>query len=1071
MRRVFSLVVFLIFASSATLGQKTTPPPPVPKPSILPLAKAADYPDEAYVVEKLHTLYTFENDGTGKRELYVRAKVQSEAGVQQLGQVVFGYNSANEHVEIPYVRVLKADGSTVTAPADSVQDLSVPLTQEAPVYTDFRQKHITVPGLRPGDVLEYDIQDIIVTPLAPGQFWMEHDFAKSGIVLEEQLEISVPQTRTVKLKTAPGNDARITEANGRRIYSWTTSHLEKDDEDQASKKKRKPKAEPETPAVQMTTFSSWEEVGRWYGGLERDKRQPTDEIRAKAAELTKGKTTDIAKVEALYDYVGPNFRYVSLSLGVGRYQPHAAAEVLHNQYGDCKDKHTLLASLLEASGFHASSVLINSSRKLDPDVPSPSQFDHIITLLPLNHEEIWMDTTTEVAPFRLLSYNIRKKQALVIPPEGVPHLEETPANPPMPNLQIQELDGKVSDFGKLDAHVTYTMRGDTELFARLIFRRVPNAKWPQVVKQMNSVMGLDGEVSDLKISDPAATHEPFQLDYRISTANFFDWSKKKSEIALPLSQINMPDADEDAEKSTEPIELGGPGEYDFKIRLEFPAKYIARAPLPFSMKRDYGEYDANYKVEGPMFSAERKLVTSDRELPQSRASDYLAFRRAVAADTVQRLSIDSTAAGTPTAPADLKGTDLDDAANAALARGNLEMAVELLKRAVEADPKHKTAWINLGRAYMGLRQTDNAIRAFKKHTENNPYDEQGFDNLGWAYTADRKYDDAAAAYAKALEINPLSDYAHGALGRMYSEQHRYDKAAPELEKAASLKPDDPFLQTAVGDAYLNLGQDDKAMAAFDRAVEISATPEIWNDIAYQLSVKKVHLDRAQQYAESAVTAVSAALRNVTLAQLDQRDVTLVSALFSHWDTLGWVYFAQGNLDKAEKFISSAWLLGQHGEVGDHLGQIYEKRGQKDEATRVYAMALSGLRPIQETRGRLAALLGGADKVDAAVNQRRDELQSLRTVSLGKVAKETATAEFFVMLAPSSSGASVEDVKFISGDEKLKIYAAALRTAKYNMTFPDDTPTKIFRRGILSCSKAAGDCAFVMLLPDDVHSVN
>jgi hypothetical protein len=74
--------------------------------------------------------------------------------------------------------------------------------------------------------------------------------------------------------------------------------------------------------------------------------------------------------------------------------------VLHNQYGDCKDKHTLLASLLEAEGLHADSVLINSSRKLDPDVPSPSQFDHVITMLPMDSakEEVWMDTTSEVAP-------------------------------------------------------------------------------------------------------------------------------------------------------------------------------------------------------------------------------------------------------------------------------------------------------------------------------------------------------------------------------------------------------------------------------------------------------------------------------------------------------------------------------------------------------------------------------------------------------------------------------------------------------------------------------------------------
>ena len=156
--------------------------------------------------------------------------------------------------------------------------------------------------------------------------------------------------------------------------------------------------------------------------FEKEPLRLTAVIQAKAAELTVGRTTDMDKIEGLYDYVATNFRYISLSFGVGRYQPHAAEDVLHNQYGDCKDKHTLLASLLEAEGFHTSSVLINSRRKLDPDIPSPSQFDHVISLVPIGNEEVWMDTTTEVAPFRLLSYSIRKKQALVIPAEGVPHL-------------------------------------------------------------------------------------------------------------------------------------------------------------------------------------------------------------------------------------------------------------------------------------------------------------------------------------------------------------------------------------------------------------------------------------------------------------------------------------------------------------------------------------------------------------------------------------------------------------------------------------------------------------------------
>jgi tetratricopeptide (TPR) repeat protein len=1067
MPRFFAVAAVLCCLCWIAPAQKTPTAPP-PKPAGAG-SQAPDYSQEGFVVEELHTSYRFEDDGTGKRELSARIKVQSEAGVQQWGQLIFGYNSANERIEIPYVRVLKADGSTVTAPPDAVQDLSAPIEREAPVYTDYRQKHITVPGLRPGEVLEYDIVTVVHTALAHGQFWMEHRFDKNDIVLDELLEVNVPRERSVKLKTQPASDPKISEENGRRIYRWTSSHLQREDEDNKKKPKKK---EPEAPPVQMTTFTGWEEMGRWYAGLEKDRRQPTDEIRKKAAELTAGKSSDIEKIEALYDFVAKNFRYISLSFGVGRYQPHAAADVLHNQYGDCKDKHTLLASLLEASGYHASSVLINSSRKLDPDVPSPSQFDHVISLVPLGKEEIWMDTTTEVAPFRLLSFPLRAKQALVVPAEGTPHLQETPADPPMPNTQLQQVDGSVSELGKLTAHVTYQARGDFELLMRMLFRRLPNAQWRQFVSNMSSLGGLDGEVSDVQVSDPAVTREPFRLQYNIVKANFLDWSRKKSEIALPLSEVAIAGADEtDTGPGAEPIKLGPTGQFLYQFKLELPAKYTARVPVPFSMKRDYAEYQASYKIEGSTFTAERKLVTRERELPGDRASDYLAFRRALSADMQQHLSVDSTAAGTPTAPTDLKGDDLNDAADAALQRGQYQIAIDLLQKVLDADPKHKTARINLGRAYMGLHRTDQAIDAFRKQADLNPYDEYAYNSLGWAYTTARRYDEAATAYGKAIEINPLSRYAHAALAGLYSEQHKYDQAVPEFEKAAVLSPDDPLLQVSLGDACLNLGQDDKALAAFDRALEISATPVVWNNIAYQLSLKQTHLDRAQQYAESAVAATVAASRNLTLEQLNERDLGVVRSLAAYWDTLGWVYFASGDLAKAEKYVLAAWNLDEHSEVSDHLGQIYEKLGRKDDAIRAYSMAMTAMRPVPEARTHLAALLGGDSKPDSTSAKYREDSQISRTIKLGKVAKETGSAEFFIMFASSGSGASVDGVKFISGDEKLKIFAGALRNAKYNLQFPDDSPAKVVRRGILACSKTTGDCTFVLLLPQDVTSVD
>src|SRR5271154_3438493 len=594
--------------------------------------KKRDYSQEAFVVEQYHSRYRFESDGTGRKETIARIRVQSEAGVQQWGEIQVGYNSANERVEIVYVRVIKADGTVVKAGDDAVQDLSAPVEHEAPVYTDYRQKHITVPGLRPGEVLEYDMVTVIHTPLAAGQFWADYDFDKTSIMLDEQLDLDVPADRPLKLKSKPGMDPKVTEANGRRTYHWTSSHLEREDDSKdkdKDKKKKKKRPDDDRPDVQLTTFVSWEQIGRWYASLEKDRRAPSPEVRAKAEELTKGLDTDLDKVQALYDFVAKNFRYVSLSLGVGRYQPHAAGDVLHDQYGDCKDKHTLLASLLEAEGMHASSVLINSSRKLDPDVPSPSQFDHVITMLPMAppNEEVWMDTTSEVAPFRLLAYTLRHKQALVIPASGVPHLEETPADTPMPDSEVSEVEGKINEIGKLEAHVHYTFRGDEELMLRSIFRRVPEAQWQRVVENVNTGMG--GDITNLKVSDPAATREPFTMSYDVAKPNFLDWSKKKSDLILPLCQFNLPDLgnsnsndNDDDSADAESLKLGPKAEYVYKIKLELPATYTAHAPLALSVKRDYAEYQATYHLEATTFTAVRTLTVRQDEIPVPRAPEY-----------------------------------------------------------------------------------------------------------------------------------------------------------------------------------------------------------------------------------------------------------------------------------------------------------------------------------------------------------------------------------------------------------------------------------------------------------------
>jgi tetratricopeptide (TPR) repeat protein len=1040
--------------------------------------KQPDYSQEAYVIEQMTTSYRFEKDGTGQREQTLLVKVQGDAGVEAFGQLVFPYSSANEKLDIEQVSVRKPDGNVVKAEASAIQDLTAPISREAPVYTDLRQKHVTVPALRPGATLEYRVVWRTTTPLAPNHFWLAHDFLKRNwIVLDERLEVNIPQGIVVKWKTEPGLDPAIKEQDGRRVYSWKHANLKREEDDKDNEendeKKKEESDDPKPPQIQMTTFKGWDEVGQWYASLQRDRIKPDDRIRAKAVEQAQGHNSDLEKVEALYNYVAKNFRYVSLSFGQGRYQPHAATEVFANQYGDCKDKHTLLASMLAAMGVQASPALINSTRKLDPDVPSPAQFDHVITAIQLGKETLWVDTTAEVAPFRLLAPTLRKKQALLMPENAPARLETTPADPPFLSKSLVEIEGKVNDLGALSGRSHSTLRGDVELALRMMFRRTPKAQWKRLGGFLSLENGVFAEVTDVRPGDPGATEKPFEVGYDFTSAGFLDWSSKKISLDLPLPSIRLPYAD--ADKQEKPIELGSPSEITHRLKLEFPAKYRIRPPVTVTVARDYAEYRSSYKLEGNTLVVERTLRLRQNEIPASRTQDYLAFRASALADDAQKVALETDLAGAPSIPDSMKVEDLLKAAYAATNSGNHSMAEELLKRVLAKEPEHKFVRRQLGVALFVQRKYDAAVEVLREQTRINPFDDVSYNMLGRIFQTQQKYEEAEAAFRKHIEILPLDKWARGNLGLLLVEWRKYKEAIPELEQAISLNPDEEDdYQIGLGRAYANLGQPEKAAEAFDRAIKLSPEPLTWNNVAYFLALGNLHLDKAQQYAESAVASVATGLRNVELDRLTLENLTSVNSIGSYWDTLGWVHFKKGDLDLAEKYLMASWQLGQHSEVGDHLGQLSEKRGKKEEAIRWYALAAVGYRPVPEARENLTRL-AGKEKVESLLGKAKAELAESRAVKLGplfKDEKERLEAEFYIIAVPGAERfAQMAGTRFIRGAEKLRPLAAALKGAKYPMIFPDATATKLIRRGTLTCQPNNGECSFVLLPPEEITSVD
>ena len=94
------------------------------------------------------------------------------------------------------------------------------------------------------------------------------------------------------------------------------------------------------------------------------RRVATPEIKQKVAELTAGISDPLEKIRALAAFTQRQIRYAAIEIGIGGHQPHAAGDVLGHRYGDCKDKATLLNTMLQEIGIDSYNVMISPQRGL-----------------------------------------------------------------------------------------------------------------------------------------------------------------------------------------------------------------------------------------------------------------------------------------------------------------------------------------------------------------------------------------------------------------------------------------------------------------------------------------------------------------------------------------------------------------------------------------------------------------------------------------------------------------------------------------------------------------------------------
>ena len=1101
----------LLFSASILSAQTSAPG------SSANSSKAQSKPDlsqEAAIIEQLDTILSYEADGTGKSDNSSRIRLQSSAGVQQYGLLTFPYQKNFQELTINYVRARKPDGTVINTSLDDVQDLESEITRAAPFYSDLREKHVAVKGLAIGDTLEWSCSTRVFKALAANEFWLDYSFEKNAIVREEQFRLEVPNNLYVNVKSGD-HKPEVRVENGRKIYLWKYAQLTRPEEDLKEKFARAFHRKPSD--IQISSFRNWQEVGDWYNSLQQEKVSPSSAVRAKAEELTKDAKTEEEKARILYDFVSTRFRYIGVAFGIGRYQPHSAADVLDNSYGDCKDKHTLLAALLESVGIHSAPALVSSTSDIDQDVPSPGQFDHVITAVHPESSIVWLDTTSEVAPFGLILQAVRGKQALVVLPQHS-KLTMVPAAPVLPGLQEVTTTGSLSEAGELQASFVQKYRGDYEVPFRSGFHRVPQPQWKELVQRIVQSQGYAGTVTDVVASNPEKTSEPFQFSYKYDRKEYPEWADNKR-IIPPFPPMTVAIPDEEYQKSGQPVPLGGPSEIRYVVDIKTPPGYKPDLPANADVKTDFAEYHSTYALENGALHATRSLRILANEVPPSGYAKFREFGHKVLDDTATWITFNSKepgkSGGSAVAarggwppgfphPPDTQAGQLFRNGITQFQSKHLTEAVADFESAAKTDPKIPGVWFAIGAARLMLGDVQAGLEGLRRQAKETPDEPAAWRGLAFALM-DLKYtEEAVTVLKKWNEKIPNDRDAPANLGRALLTLKRYQEAIKPLEKAAELNADSELVQFQLGNAYYGTDEFERAFKYYAKSIELAGDkPAYENDVAYNLARKKVHLEESQRWAEDAVRELEKETLEIKdLDELDIKHIRLMSSLAAYWDTLGYIYYLRADYLKAERYLRSSWDLDQFSVVAEHLGDVYAKTHDLKRAVRFYSLAANSSNPSDEVQDKLFRLTrsGIAEPPDW---RPREELGRMRTLHLPQFGKQHTSAEFMIMLSnkeqssvpvsrkvtPTPDGKSVTvdlatlkevgkpgsgkvvEIKFISGSEQLRGLDKLLREKNMLTQFPDESPANLFRRGILMCGGYLPDCQFTLLTADVVRSAN
>lgn len=531
--------------------------------------------------------YELTNDCKSVEETQYLVKVLNNKGRGKYGDQKVAFNTEKDKLSLIKAGTYKNDLSFVSIEDKAINDVTPVELAGAQIYANFLHRVFSFPVVENGSTLLMHYKKI--TDLKDDNNLSDRVYLQSDEpIFSKKVTISIPNQKKLIFKII-GFESTLNIEKGKDKNIYT---IQVKDVPMVKSEENMPPFAEIAKNILFSTCQSWNEAALPFSRKFFKACEITPEIAATASQLTKSALSSEEKIKAISLFIAQKVRNVDLKLGKVGYEPHKAAEVLKNKYGDCRDKSVLMITLLASCGIESYPALINSSfMPIIKEVPTLTQFDKILIAIPREKGYLFLDPFGNMSQFGFVRTELTS-EALIIKPKSI-EFSPVIGYSPIESKALNTVSGSLSENGEFRGKIESNLYGLYDSAARYNLYDLRGKKLQMFFEETAEEFNPETQTRETHMTDPFDLSKNMEISFSADAPGFALRQDSLMVIKVPEFPLAFSKYSYSPSLTSRkyPYNLGTFSENLYLFRIKIPQEYKPLyMPEFFEIKKDYGTF-------------------------------------------------------------------------------------------------------------------------------------------------------------------------------------------------------------------------------------------------------------------------------------------------------------------------------------------------------------------------------------------------------------------------------------------------------------------------------------------------